>query len=87
MKDFTRNELTEVLQDDDQPQLKRHAANAMLGGDAIEYLRLLLEHLDGKPKQALDVTSGGEKLKGYVGISPDDWDSISTSAAKPASDV
>ena len=22
----------------------------------------------------LDVTSGGEKIKGYIGISPDDWD-------------
>lgn len=26
------------------------------------------------PAAQMDVTSGGEPLKGYVGISPDDWD-------------
>lgn len=28
----------------------------------------------GLLKDELDLTSGGEKLKGYVTISPDDWD-------------
>ena len=28
----------------------------------------------GRAKNALDLTSGGEKIKGYAIISPDDWD-------------
>ena len=36
--------------------------------------KFLAEYLIGPPQQRLDVTSGGEKLKGYIGISPDDWD-------------
>ena len=24
--------------------------------------------------EGLDLTSGGEKIKGYIGVSPDDWD-------------
>lgn len=28
----------------------------------------------GKVPQPVDVTSGGEKIKAYIGINPDDWD-------------
>jgi hypothetical protein len=28
----------------------------------------------GKVTDNVDVTSGGEKIKGYIGINPDDWD-------------
>jgi len=34
----------------------------------------LMERSEGKIPQAVDVTSGGEKIKGYVGWSPDEWD-------------
>jgi hypothetical protein len=34
----------------------------------------VLDRRFGKVAQAVDVTSGGEKIKGYVGINPDDWD-------------
>ena len=36
--------------------------------------KFLADYLLGPPQQRLDVTSGGEVLKGYIGISPDDWD-------------
>ena len=36
--------------------------------------KFLADYLLGPPQQRLDVTSGGETLKGYIGISPDDWD-------------
>jgi hypothetical protein len=36
--------------------------------------KFLADYLIGPPQQRLDVTSGGEVLKGYIGISPDDWD-------------
>ena len=36
--------------------------------------KFLADYLIGPPQQKLDVTSGGEILKGYIGISPDDWD-------------
>jgi hypothetical protein len=42
-------------------------------GDATAR-KWLSDYLIGPPQQRLDVTSGGEVLKGYIGISPDDWD-------------
>lgn len=36
--------------------------------------KFLADYLIGPPQQKFDVTSGGEKLKGYISISPDDWD-------------
>ena len=36
--------------------------------------RFLADYLIGPPQQRMDVTSGGERIKGYIGISPDDWD-------------
>jgi hypothetical protein len=38
--------------------------------------KFLADYLLGPPQQRLDVTSGGEVLKGYIGISPDDWDNV-----------
>lgn len=32
-------------------------------------------YLVGKPQDRLDITSGDEKLKAYIGIDPADWDS------------
>jgi hypothetical protein len=34
----------------------------------------LMERAEGKVGDKLDVTSGGEKIKGYIGISPEEWD-------------
>lgn len=34
----------------------------------------ILDRTIGKSTDKLDVTSGGESIKGYVGINPDDWD-------------
>jgi hypothetical protein len=28
----------------------------------------------GKPKEEIDLTSGGEKIKGYIGFTPEQWD-------------
>jgi hypothetical protein len=42
--------------------------------DIIALIQFLYKHIDGPPVQNLDVTSGGEKLKGYTVLSPDDWD-------------
>lgn len=43
-------------------------------GDWLAAVKWLYGHLDGPPKTELDVTSGGQPVKGYVMISPDDWD-------------
>lgn len=45
--------------------------------DASEYLRLLefvFNRIDGKPQQAVDVTTDGAPVKAYIGWTPDDWD-------------
>lgn len=34
----------------------------------------LLDRVAGKVAQNVDVTSGGEKIKGYIGINPSEWD-------------
>jgi len=41
--------------------------------DWLEFAKWLYQHVDGPARQELDVTSGGQPLKGYVVISPDDW--------------
>lgn len=42
--------------------------------DWINTVKWIYGHIDGAAKSEIDVTSGGEVLKAYVGISPDDWD-------------
>ena len=39
-----------------------------------ELVKFIYSHIDGPPRAELDITSGGQPIKGYVGISPDDWD-------------
>lgn len=34
----------------------------------------ILDRIAGKVTQNVDVTSGGEKIKGFMIVSPDDWD-------------
>ena len=36
-------------------------------------MKWLYNHVDGPPRLDVDVTSGGEPVKGYAIISPDDW--------------
>ena len=36
----------------------------------------IMERTDGKVKDTLDITSGGKPVKGYIGISPEDWDKL-----------
>jgi len=36
--------------------------------------------MHGKLVEKMDLTSGGEKIKGYAVISPDDWDKKSNAA-------
>ena len=36
--------------------------------------KTLMEYAAGKVPQQVDVTSGGEKIKGYIGIDPAEWD-------------
>lgn len=35
----------------------------------------LMERAEGKVTQSVDVTSKGEQIKGYIGFTPDEWDS------------
>jgi phage terminase small subunit len=41
--------------------------------DAQKARRTVLEK-EGKLKQHVDLTSGGKKIKGYIGFTPDQWD-------------
>jgi phage terminase small subunit len=41
--------------------------------DAQKARRTVLEK-EGKLKQHIDLTSGGKKIKGYIGFTPDQWD-------------
>jgi len=34
----------------------------------------LMERADGKVQSLVDITSGGEPVKGYIGFSPDEWE-------------
>jgi hypothetical protein len=42
-------------------------------GDWVGLVKWIYTHIDGPPKAELDVTSGGERIKGYIGVTPDDW--------------
>lgn len=42
--------------------------------DWFGVVKFLYQHIDGPPKSEVDITSGERPLKGYVFISPDDWD-------------
>jgi hypothetical protein len=41
-------------------------------GDSVAR-KWLADYLIGPPVERKDITSGGEKIKGYVVVSPDDW--------------
>jgi len=39
----------------------------------IKAQALVFERMEGKETTRLDHTSGGQPVKGYIGVSPDDW--------------
>lgn len=41
--------------------------------DWVGLVKWIYAHIDGPPKAELDVTSAGERIKGYIGVTPDDW--------------
>ena len=72
---FDEAELMAIL-DAGFPRTKRidvikAIADRAQAGD-VAAASLLMSYAYGKPKQAVDVTSGGEKIKGYIGFDTDD---------------
>ncbi len=67
-----------VSQDAVEAAWKR-VEGVMLSGSRgwLEFFKLYLDRRYGKPDtyQELDITTGGEPLKGYMVVSPDDWPS------------
>jgi len=41
--------------------------------DWLGLVKWIYNHIDGPPKAEMDITSAGEKIKGYALVSPDDW--------------
>jgi len=37
-------------------------------------VKLLYSQIDGPPVKQVDLTSGGQRITGYAGVNPDDWD-------------
>lgn len=42
--------------------------------------RIYLEYAAGKPAQQVDMNVNDTSAKGYIGISPDDWDDLASEA-------
>ena len=42
--------------------------------DWIVITKLLYSQIDGPPPQSLDLTSKGERITGFVNVSPEDWE-------------
>ena len=82
LRDFAQSLLAEAAKDKDgHPlELDGHIATnlevmlrqAMRNPRLLQYL---LEVAYGKVPQQVDVTTGGQPIKAYIGISPDDWKS------------
>lgn len=65
-------------EENDLPAIMRIAAKELLGKRGLEVLREMLDRANGKPKQSVDMTTGGEKLPTtiikFTGDSNDDTD-------------
>lgn len=46
--------------------------------DWLELVKFVHTHVDGPARVELDVTSAGERIKAYIGFSPDAWDEQQT---------
>ena len=42
--------------------------------DWVGLYKWIYQHIDGPPKTELDITSGNQPLKGYIGFTPEQWD-------------
>lgn len=42
--------------------------------DWLSLVKFVYQHIDGPPPTQLDLTTDGQPLKAYIGITPDDWD-------------
>lgn len=40
----------------------------------VDLSKFVYTHVDGPARAELDVTSGGQPLKAYIGFTPDEWD-------------
>jgi hypothetical protein len=66
------NEVWEWAIDRHMPSVVAAQLKKAQGGDT--YAARYLSDLSGRMIRNIDVKSGGEVLKAYVGISPEDWD-------------
>jgi hypothetical protein len=48
--------------------------------DWKDFVKWVYSHIDGPPRQELDITSDDKAIKGYVVVSPDDWDNRGNSS-------
>lgn len=77
LSEKTAEEVRDVLTDPLAPTAKVMAARMVLSAtveDVRDATVKVIEYTDGKPQQAVDITTGGKPLKGYTVVSPDDWD-------------
>lgn len=42
--------------------------------DMMKVWKFIYHHIDGPPLKDVDITSGGQPVKGYAVFSPEDWD-------------
>lgn len=59
----------EIVKDENQPVLLRLVGKELLGKRSFEVVKDLLDRAHGRPKQAVDVTSGGYKVGEFKGFS------------------
>lgn len=67
--------LTSCVSEDELRLMVRKLVELSLAGD-LKAMEMLLDRIYGKPQQRTELTGmdGAPLLKGYIGISPDDWD-------------
>lgn len=46
--------------------------------DWLDLFKFVHVHTDGPVRAEVDITSGGQPLKAFVGFSPDEWDALPT---------
>lgn len=67
MMNLSIKDLEEIVRDEDAPLFERKLAKAVVENDWKTY-REMMHEVYGTPKQSVDVTSGGDKIKTVVEI-------------------